>query len=43
MDWLNAFMTGFLKGARETPRAFFSPAVAVWRLLCDVTEAQLRR
>lgn len=30
---MNAFMEGFIKGARETPRGFFSPAVAIWHLL----------
>lgn len=27
------FMTGFIKGAKETPRGFFAPAVALWLLL----------
>lgn len=43
MDWLNAFVAGFLKGARETPRAYFAPGVAIWRLLREATEAQLRK
>lgn len=30
---MNAFVEGFIKGARETPRGFFSPAVAIWRLM----------
>lgn len=38
---MNDFLVGFLKGARETPRAYFAPAVAVWRLLVSVTESLL--
>jgi hypothetical protein len=38
---MNDFLVGFLKGARETPRAYFAPAVAVWRLLLAVTESLL--
>ena len=38
---MNDFLAGFLKGARETPRAYFAPAVAVWRLLLSVTESLL--
>lgn len=30
---MNALMEGLIKGARETPRDLFSPAVAIWRLL----------
>ncbi len=29
------FWTGFLKGAKETPRAYFAPLVAAWRLLLN--------
>ena len=32
------FLEGFFSGAKETPRAFFAPAVAVWRLLLETTE-----
>lgn len=38
---MNDFLEGFLKGARETPRAYFAPAIAVWRLLLTVTESLL--
>lgn len=33
------FVQGFLKGARETPRAYFAPAVALWRLLVSTTNS----
>jgi hypothetical protein len=36
---MNDFLEGFVKGARETPRAFFAPVVAIWRLLYTVTES----
>lgn len=29
----SAFWTGFVAGVKETPRAYFAPAVAVWNLL----------
>jgi len=35
------FLTGFVQGARETPRAYFAPAVAIWRLLVSTTESLL--
>jgi len=38
---MNDFLVGFLKGARETPRAYFAPAIAVWRILVTVTESLL--
>jgi hypothetical protein len=41
-----SFLTGFIKGARETPRAYFAPAVAVWnafRMLPAITERMMRR
>jgi hypothetical protein len=38
---MNEFWLGFIKGARETPRAFFAPAVAIWRLLLNTTESLL--
>jgi hypothetical protein len=34
-----SFIQGFLKGAKETPRMFFAPAIAIWRLLLDTTES----
>ena len=30
---MNAFIQGFITGARETPRGFFMPLIALWRLL----------
>lgn len=29
----------FVRGAKETPRGYFAPAVAVWRLLVAVTDS----
>ena len=39
MRLLKPFVEGFIKGVKETPRAFFAPAVAIWRLLLDTTES----
>lgn len=36
---MNDFLAGFLKGAKETPRAFFAPAIAIWRLFYATTES----
>ncbi len=36
------FVKGFLKGAKETPRGYFAPAVALWRLLVGVTESLIQ-
>lgn len=36
---MNEFLKGFIKGAKETPRGFFAPAIAIWRLLFGVTES----
>ena len=36
------FLDGFIKGAKETPRAFFAPAIAIWRLLVSTTDSLLR-
>ena len=33
------FIEGFMKGAKETPRGFFAPAVALWYLLIGTTES----
>lgn len=40
---MREFIQGFVHGARETPRAFFAPAVALWRLLLTTTESLVRR
>ena len=39
---MNVFLEGFLKGARETPKAFFAPVIALWRLLRDTTESLMK-
>lgn len=36
---MNDFLQGFVKGAMETPKGFFAPVIAVWRLLVGVTES----
>lgn len=36
---MNDFAKAFVKGAKETPRGYFAPAVAVWRVLFSVTES----
>lgn len=36
---MSAFVQGFMKGARETPRGYFAPVVAIWRLLVGVTNS----
>ncbi|MFA6121858.1 MAG: hypothetical protein WCT35_07310 [Sideroxydans sp.] len=40
---LKSFVQGFIKGAKETPRGFFAPAVAVWRLFFITTESLVNR
>jgi hypothetical protein len=36
---MNEFLQGFIKGAKETPRGFFAPAIALWRLMVGVSES----
>ena len=36
---MNEFVEGFIKGAKETPKGYFAPAIALWRLLIEVTES----
>ncbi|MDD2744619.1 MAG: hypothetical protein PHV02_20355 [Rhodocyclaceae bacterium] len=36
---MNDFIEGFIKGAKETPKAYFAPAIAIWRLLLGVSES----
>jgi hypothetical protein len=36
---MNDFLRGFIKGAKETPRGYFAPAIALWRLLISVTDS----
>ena len=38
---MNEFLTGFLEGTKETPRAYFAPVVALWQLLVSTTESLL--
>lgn len=38
---MNDFIRGFIKGAKETPRGYFAPAIALWRLLLSVTDSLL--
>ena len=40
---MNDFIGGFIKGAKETPLAFFAPAIAIWRLLKETTESLVNR
>lgn len=35
---MKEFFDGFICGVKETPRAFFAPAVALWRVLLETTE-----
>lgn len=37
-DVLKAFLDGCAQGARETPRGFFAPVVALFRWLDRVTD-----
>ena len=30
---MSEFLQGFIAGVKETPKAFFAPEVAMWRLL----------
>lgn len=36
---MTEFLQDFIKGARETPLAFFAPAIAFWRLLVSTTHS----
>jgi hypothetical protein len=36
---MKEFVEGFMKGAKETPKGFFAPAVALWLLLLNTTES----
>ena len=36
---MNDFLQGFVKGAKETPKGYFAPAIAFWRLLVGVSES----
>lgn len=36
---MNHFVNGFIKGAKETPRGFFAPAIAIWRMLVETSDS----
>jgi hypothetical protein len=38
---MNEFFAGFIKGAKETPRAYFAPIIALWRLFASTAESLL--
>jgi hypothetical protein len=40
---MNDFIQGFIKGAKETPRGFFAPAVLLWQLFIRSYEAAIQR
>lgn len=40
---MNEFIQGFIKGAKETPKGFFAPAIALWRLLVGVSESLMQK
>ena len=37
-----AFWEGFKVGVKETPRGFFAPVVAIWRILVNVTDSLVK-
>jgi hypothetical protein len=41
-EFLKAFKDGFIQGARETPRGFFAPVVAMYRWLDLVTDEAMK-
>jgi hypothetical protein len=42
-EFLKAFKDGFVQGARETPRGFFAPVVALCRWLNRVTDEAMSK
>lgn len=40
---MSELIKGFVKGAKETPRGFFAPLIAIWRLFVGVTESLLSK
>lgn len=36
---MSEFFQGFIKGAKETPKGYFAPVIAIWRLLVEVSES----
>jgi hypothetical protein len=39
---MSDFIQGFIKGAKETPKGYFAPAIAIWRLLVGVSESLIK-
>lgn len=40
---MNDFIDGFIKGARETPKAYFAPLIALWVNLFETTESLINK
>ena len=40
---MNDFVHGFIKGAKETPRGFFAPAIMLWRLFIGSYDSVIQR
>ena len=40
---MNILLKAFIKGAHETPKAYFAPLIAIWRLLLKTTESLISR
>jgi hypothetical protein len=40
---MNDFLAHFIEGAKKTPRAYFAPIIALWRLFASTTESLLAR
>ena len=40
---MNDFVKGFIAGARETPRGYFAPLIALWGLMRLLAELVLTR
>jgi len=39
---MNNFISGFIKGVKETPLAYFAPIIAIWQLLVNATDEVLK-
>jgi hypothetical protein len=40
---MKEFLDGFISAAKETPRGFFAPLIAIWRLFSGVTDSVLKK
>ena len=40
---MKEFLDGFISAAKEAPRGFLAPLIAVWRLVCGVTGSVLKK